>query len=117
MKHYRKGLHKLLHFLPNIDSQVVVNADSDEPDASVIGTRLAGLATTLNILDYKSKVVLIKKEHHMGGNSNKASSGINACCLQNSTYGDFLDSHRDDTAQSAGQSVQLELIDTLVSNN
>eukprot|EP00804_Cyclotella_cryptica_P026396 CCRYP_008086-RA/>CCRYP_008086-RA protein AED:0.16 eAED:0.16 QI:143/1/1/1/1/1/2/77/1262 len=116
-KHYGNDLHKFLQFLPNIDVQIVANADSDEPDAIVIGTGLAGLAATLNILDRGGKVVLIEKEHRMGGNSNKASSGINACCPQNSTYGDFLDSFRDDTTRSAGQSARLELIDTLVGNS
>ncbi|KAL7480443.1 hypothetical protein ACHAW6_006135 [Cyclotella cf. meneghiniana] len=111
-KHHGKDLHKFLH-LPNIGSQIVFNSDSDEPDAIVIGTGLPGLAATLNILDCKGKVILIEKEHHMGENSNKASSGINACCPQNSTYGDFLDSYRDDTVQSAGQSAWLELIHTL----
>ena len=34
----------------------------DEPDAIVIGTGLAGLSATLNILDRGGRVVLIEKE-------------------------------------------------------
>ena len=116
-KHYGNDLRKFLNFLPNIDSQIVASSDNGEPDAIVIGTGLAGLAATLNILDRGGKVVLIEKEHRMGGNSNKASSGINACCPQNSTYGDYLESFKENTAKSAGSSAQLELIETLVENS
>ena len=53
----------------------------------------------------------------MGGNSNKASSGINACCPQNSTYGDDLDTFRKDTTRSASSSAKPHLIETLVDNS
>jgi hypothetical protein len=116
-KHYGGDLRKFLNFLPNIDSAIVAGTDDGEPDAIVIGTGLAGLAATLNILDRGGKVTLIEKEHRMGGNSNKASSGINACCPQNSTYGDYIDSFKEDTIRSAGESAQLALIATLVENS
>jgi flavocytochrome c len=48
-------------------------------DAIVVGTGLAGLTAALEILDRGGKVVLIDKEPTVGGNSIKASSGINAC--------------------------------------
>jgi len=117
-KHYGSNLRKFLNFLPNIDSQISTGmTDNDEPDAIVVGTGLAGLAATLNILDRGGRVVLIEKEHTMGGNSNKASSGINACCPQNSTYGDYLESFKEDTIRSAGESSKPHLIDTLVGNS
>ncbi|KAL7475462.1 LOW QUALITY PROTEIN: hypothetical protein ACHAW6_001374 [Cyclotella cf. meneghiniana] len=114
-KQYRKDLHMFLQFLPNIVSQIVVNANSDEPDAIGIGTRQAGLGATLNILDHRGKVVLIKKEHHMGGNSNKASSGICAGCRKTplmETSLTVLEMTLHDQV-----SAWLELIDTLVSNS
>eukprot|EP00956_Cyclotella_meneghiniana_P000866 scaffold1005_cov70-Cyclotella_meneghiniana.AAC.1 len=116
-KHYGNDLRKFLNFLPNIDSNMVANSGNEEPDAIVIGTGLAGLSATLNILDRGGKVILIEKELRMGGNSNKASSGINACCPQNSTYGDYIDSFKENTAKSAGSSAQLDLIQTLVENS
>jgi len=117
-KHYGKNLRKFLNFLPSIDSELILGGfDDGEPDAIVIGTGLAGLTATLNILDRGGRVVLIEKEHRMGGNSNKASSGINACCPQNSTYGDFLESFKEDTIRSAGNSAKLPLIETLVENS
>eukprot|EP00985_Skeletonema_marinoi_P002618 scaffold1069_cov112-Skeletonema_marinoi.AAC.2 len=118
-KHYGSNLSKFLNFLPNIDSQISTTGmtANDEPDAIVIGTGLAGLSATLNILDRGGRVVLIEKEHRLGGNSNKASSGINACCPQNSTYGDYLESFKEDTIRSAGKSSTPHLIETLVENS
>jgi len=118
-KHYGSNLSKFLNFLPNIDSQISTTGmtANDEPDAIVIGTGLAGLSATLNILDRGGRVVLIEKEHRLGGNSNKASSGINACCPQNSTYGDYLESFKEDTIRSAGKSSKPHLIETLVENS
>jgi len=116
-KHYGNDLRKFLNFLPNVDSHVVVGSDNGEPDAIVVGTGLAGLAATLNILDRGGRVTLIEKEKRMGGNSNKASSGINACCPQNSTYGDDLDTFKTDTTRSAGSSAKSHLIETLVENS
>ncbi|KAL3805535.1 hypothetical protein ACHAW5_005596 [Stephanodiscus triporus] len=117
-KHYGNDLRKFLNFLPNIDGQVVTSGiDKGDSDAIVVGTGLAGLTATLNILDRGGRVTLIEKEHRMGGNSNKASSGINACCPQNATYGDSLDSFRTDTIRSAGASAKSHLIQVLVENS
>lgn len=119
-KHYGNDLRKFLNFLPNIDNQIVVSTsglDKSDPDAIVVGSGLAGLAAALNILDRGGRVVVIEKEHRMGGNSNKASSGINACCPQNSTYGDDLDTFKKDTIRSAGNSARSHLIETLVENS
>ena len=87
------------------------------PDAIVIGSGLAGLAATLSILDRGGQVVLIEKEPVMGGNSNKASSGINACCYNDTTSTeppDSLQLFRNDTIRSAGRAVRPELINALV---
>ncbi len=88
-----------------------------EPDAIVVGTGLAGLSAALNILDRGGRVTLIEKEHSLGGNSNKASSGINACCPNNGTTDDYLDAFMFDTTKSAGASAQPHLIETLVQNS
>uniref|UniRef100_A0A0N4Z482 fumarate reductase (NADH) n=1 Tax=Parastrongyloides trichosuri TaxID=131310 RepID=A0A0N4Z482_PARTI len=47
----------------------------------IVGGGLAGLAAALEVLEQgvPSKVVLFEKEKALGGNSAKASSGINAC--------------------------------------
>ncbi|KAL9188171.1 hypothetical protein ACHAXT_006549 [Thalassiosira profunda] len=116
-KHYGNDLRKFLSFLPNVDSQIsAAGLDDGDPDAIIVGTGLAGLAAALNILDRGGRVTLIEKEHRMGGNSNKASSGINAY-NRNNTYGDSLETFRADTTRSAGSSAKSHLIDVLVENS
>ncbi|KAL3072431.1 hypothetical protein niasHS_017405 [Heterodera schachtii] len=45
----------------------------------VVGGGLAGMSATLEALNNGAKVILIDKEPTLGGNSAKASSGINGC--------------------------------------
>jgi len=114
-KYYGDDLNKLLLFTNQITTNL---GPSDEPDAIIVGTGLAGLSAALNILDRGGKVILVEKEHSLGGNSNKASSGINACCPSNSSVtDDDTDSFYADATKSAGKSAQPELIHTLVDNS
>lgn len=78
-------------------------------DAVIIGTGLAGLVTALSFLDRNGTVVLLEKEKSMGGNTNKASSGIN--------YDVNVAAFREDTIKSAGARAQPHLIDILVENS
>ena len=93
----------------------VSTSATSKPDAIVVGSGLAGLTVALNILDRGGSVVVIEKEHLLGGNSNKASSGINACCFDDGS--DSLEVFKNDTIRSAGASAQLDLIETLVSRS
>ena len=108
-KHYASDEDKFLA-LSGLSSP-----SSMTPDAIVVGTGLAGLTVTLNMLDRGGRVILIEKEHSLGGNSNKASSGINACCFEDGP--DSLEVFKNDTIRSAGESAQLDLIETLVSRS
>jgi succinate dehydrogenase/fumarate reductase flavoprotein subunit len=83
----------------------------------IVGSGLAGLTTALHVLDRGGNVVVIEKEHVLGGNSNKAASGINACCPHNHTNGDYLESFENDTIKAAGDAAQLPLIKILVNNS
>ena len=112
-KHYGADLDKFLLHSQNVGN---LAGDGGEPDAIVIGSGLAGLSATLNLLDRGGKVIVVEKEHRLGGNSNKASSGINACCPTNGTH-DFIEAFRNDTTRSAGDSARLPLINTLVENS
>jgi len=114
-KYYSSNLDKFLVHTGNMDS--LATLASSEPDAIVVGTGLAGLAATLNMLDRGGKVLLIEKEHRMGGNSNKASSGMNACCPNNDTNADNTESFLADVIRSAGDSARLPLINVLVENS
>jgi flavocytochrome c len=88
-------------------------------DALIVGTGLAGLTTALRILDRGGTVIIYEKEGQVGGNSNKASSGINACCFREEQQinNDTLALFRQDTVSSAGDVADLDLIDTLVDNS
>ena len=112
-KHYGTNLDKFV----SLSASLVETQVDDTPDAIIVGSGLAGLAAALNLLDRGGTVTIVEKEHLLGGNSNKASSGINACCPNDNEYGDFLESFRNDTIRSAGSAVRPELVDVLVNNS
>jgi len=96
-------------------------------DAIIVGSGLAGLTAALTILDRGGTVWIIEKEPFLGGNSNKASSGINGCCFQNgnssivSTFSeqtnDTLQLFYEDTFRSAGDVADITLIETLIQHS
>jgi flavocytochrome c len=117
-KHYGSDFEKLLLLTTNIGElgNAAVVSVRPLPDAIIVGSGLAGMAAALNILDRGGRIVIVEKEHLLGGNSNKASSGINACCPDgNST--DSIEIFMNDTVRSAGSSAQDVLISTLVSRS
>jgi flavocytochrome c len=61
----------------------------------------------------------VEKEATLGGNSIKASSGINGCCVGNDgvVSQEEVDSFVDDTIQSAGDRANAELVQTLVEHS
>eukprot|EP00980_Cylindrotheca_fusiformis_P015073 scaffold4157_cov136-Cylindrotheca_fusiformis.AAC.23 len=114
-KHYASDPQRFLALTATLrGSGVALQSATATPDAIVVGSGLAGMAAALNILDRGGAVVMVEKEHLLGGNSNKASSGINGCCPNNDTYNDSLESFRNDTIRSAGKVAELDLIDILV---
>jgi flavocytochrome c len=111
-KHYQADPDRFLALAKSIGSLGAENMTEPLPDAIIVGSGLAGLTATLNILDRGGNVVVLEKEHLLGGNSNKASSGINAY-----TYNEDLETFRNDTVRSAGEVADLVLINTLVSKS
>ena len=89
-------------------------------DAIVVGGGAAGMAAAVNMLDMGARVILIDKEKRLGGNSAKASSGINACCPPHSraslNSADAIDAFAADTARSA-QREAGELISILTNSS
>jgi len=77
-------------------SATAVSTTAPKYDAIVVGTGLAGMATSVSLLDRGARVLIIEKEPRMGGNSAKASSGINAA------HGADVDTFLQDTVKSAG---------------
>jgi len=115
-KHYIADATKFLQLSHSI-GLLGDGTRSKDPDAVIVGSGLAGLAAALNILDRGGSVVMIEKEHLLGGNSNKASSGINACCPKEDNTTDQLELFREDTLRSAGPSARPDLVETLVQNS
>lgn len=83
----------------------------------VVGSGLAGLTTALRLSQAGVAVTLLEKTARFGGNSAKASSGINGVPTPHQPGGDSLESFRNDTiASGKGLSVK-PLVDVLVSHS
>ncbi|ETV85928.1 hypothetical protein H257_02452 [Aphanomyces astaci] len=80
-------------------------------DIVIIGGGLAGMAAALEALEANAslRIVLLEKEPKVGGNSAKASSGINAAQSK-----DDLDAYLQDTLKSGGGFTNPVLAQTLV---
>lgn len=51
------------------------------PDVVIVGGGLAGMVVAITVLDRGGTVVMLEKQPHLGGNSAKASSGINSALI------------------------------------
>lgn len=100
------------HALRNVHSTSGSIAPHQSP-VVVIGAGLAGLSATLTLLDRGAQVVLVEKEKFMGGNSAKASSGINGVD-PNNTVGDSVHVYRQDTLAGGHATEAHPLLDRLV---
>lgn len=85
--------------------------ESGGVDAIVVGGGLAGLTSALRLLDKGLTVMLLDKEAFLGGNSAKASSGINAAVKL-----EEVSSFHEDTLISSGYTDSI-LIETLVNQS
>lgn len=88
-------------------------------DAVVVGSGLAGLTASLELLAKGYSVALIEKTERLGGNSAKASSGINGVPtkFQDKSDGDSVSSFVNDTIKSGKGLSDPELVDVLTSNS
>mmetsp|Transcript_8408 Transcript_8408/g.20673 ORF Transcript_8408/g.20673 Transcript_8408/m.20673 type:complete len:1155 (+) Transcript_8408:182-3646(+) len=116
-KHYHEDPERFVIMSKDLGDLPSGSLPVKPPDAIVVGSGLAGLAASLNILDRGGTVVILEKEHLVGGNSNKASSGINGYCPHNDTCHDSQEVFRNDTIRSAGAVADLDLIDVLVTKS
>lgn len=108
----------LFSYAPNAVAKSATGSVSQHYDAVVVGSGLAGLVSALTILDRGGRVAVLEKEPTLGGNSRKASSGINGLSKY-APPGDSLDLFEQDTYKSHNEpSAQAKLlIDTLVENS
>jgi flavocytochrome c len=88
-------------------------------DVCVIGSGLAGLVAAIAAAKEGSKVLLLEKEAKFGGNSSKATSGINGCGTRLQKDRGIPDSSQmfaNDIIESGRGSCDSQLVDTLVRN-
>ncbi|KII83289.1 hypothetical protein PLICRDRAFT_119559 [Plicaturopsis crispa FD-325 SS-3] len=82
----------------------------------VVGGGLAGLSTAHTLLERGANVLLLDKQGFIGGNSTKATSGINGAGTQSQQDAGIIDSARtffDDTKKSARDLARDDLIKVL----
>lgn len=86
----------------------------------VVGTGLAGLTSTYNLLQRQIPVILIEKTDKFGGNSMKASSGINGAYTSTQErlgINDTVESFLSDTSKSGGKLGNTTLQRALVNDS
>jgi len=88
----------------------------------IIGSGLAGLSATITILEKGGKVILIEKQSSLGGNSAKASSGINGTVTKQQKYKqveDSIEKFYKDTVKSSSRDNEpyFTLINQLVNKS
>jgi flavocytochrome c len=86
----------------------------------VVGGGLAGLSAAHTVLEHGGKVLLLDKNSFMGGNSTKATSGINGALTRTQIKLNIPDSAEkfyDDTARSARDLIRPPLVKVLTHNS
>lgn len=88
-------------------------------DAIIVGSGLAGLTASLELLAKGMSVALIEKTDRLGGNSAKASSGISGAPtrFQNPEELDSVKSFYDDTIKSGKGLSNPSLVDLMTTNS
>eukprot|EP00475_Leptophrys_vorax_P001706 TRINITY_DN10940_c0_g1_i1.p1 TRINITY_DN10940_c0_g1~~TRINITY_DN10940_c0_g1_i1.p1 ORF type:complete len:492 (+),score=44.88 TRINITY_DN10940_c0_g1_i1:364-1839(+) len=90
---------------------------SSFPDVVVVGGGLAGLSAALEVVRLGGTVLVLEKSERLGGNSAKASSGMNAACTgPQAALGieDKLEDFVKDTEKSGKGLSDVGLVDVLV---
>lgn len=95
----------------------MVTASMRHYDAVVVGSGLAGLTATLSLAQKGMKVALVEKTDKLGGNSIKASSGINGAQTRFQEPGDLVSLFAQDTLKSGKGRSKPELVDVLASKS
>lgn len=75
---------------------------ASRPPVVVIGSGLAGLSAAMEVVSAGQRVHMLERASKPGGNSIKASSGINGTPTPYQPTGDSIDLFKDDTVRSAG---------------
>lgn len=91
--------------------------NSSSSHTIVVGSGLAGLTTTLQLISQNHKVTLIEKTAKLGGNSIKASSGINGVPTIYQKNDDSVEAFKQDTLKSGKGLCNTGLVNELTSRS
>jgi flavocytochrome c len=86
----------------------------------IVGGGLAGLSAAHTVLEHGGNVLVIEKSSFMGGNSTKATSGINGALTKTQIKAgikDSVDAFFEDTMKSARELARPDLIQVLTGNS
>lgn len=101
-------------------SDMASRADDGVSQVIVVGGGLAGLTATIDAVKHGASVTIIEKEGQLGGNSAKATSGINGAGTEAQKVKGIKDSVKlfiDDTIASGDGLSKPNLVNTLASNS
>lgn len=93
--------------VPASTEAIAIGSAGEPADVVIVGGGLAGMVAAMIMLDRGASVAMVEKQAYLGGNSGKASSGINAA-LETS-----VESLIADTTKSAGSLARRALIERL----
>jgi len=106
-------------FFPQIET-MLSSKSSDGADVIVVGGGLAGLSATVEAVRHGAHVTIVEKEANVGGNSAKATSGMNGAGTTAQRNLDINDSSEflvADTMKSGSGRSKAELVSILATNS
>jgi len=106
-------------FFPQIET-MLTSKSSDGADVIVVGGGLAGLSATIEAARHGAHVTIIEKEKGLGGNSAKATSGMNGAgtaAQRNLEIEDTPELFVGDTMKSGGGRSKSDLVSLLATNS
>jgi len=106
-------------FFPQIET-MLSSKSSDSADVIVVGGGLAGLSATIEAARHGARVTIVEKEKSLGGNSAKATSGMNGAgttAQKNLEIEDTPEALVTDTMKSGGSLSKAELVSILATNS
>lgn len=119
---FRDRIATFLHAMTSINEQAQVNDKSERgiPLVVVIGGGLAGVSAAIEVYESGGNVLLLEKTKNVGGNSAKATSGINGAgtSVQREKHiEDKVELFEADTLKSGGGRSRPHLVKEVVSNS
>jgi FAD-dependent fumarate reductase len=98
-------LSLLILYIAYLSSNILTPTPMPPSHAIIIGSGLAGLSTSSQLLSHRIPVILLDRSPKPGGNSIKASSGINGSPTPYQPVIEPQDAFYSDTVKSAGQAL------------